>query len=73
MRGFLARAGLETVTALHDLDKRFSKGVPLRMRMLARKGSAAPALPADPAAALGPVLEALVALKARAALQAPTP
>ena len=71
MRGFLARAGLETVTALHDLDERFSKGVPLRMRILARKGSATVPLPADPAAALRPVIEAFVELKARAALEAP--
>jgi len=70
MRGLLARAGLETVTALHELDQRFSKGVPLRMRILARKGPTAPPLPADPAAALTPVIEAFVELRARALLQA---
>jgi len=70
MQGLLARAGMETVTALHELDERFSKGVPLRMRMLARKAAAPPPLPAEPAAALTPVIEAFVDLRTKAKLAA---
>jgi SAM-dependent methyltransferase len=62
LRGLLARAGLEVVVALHDLDERFSKGEPLRLRLLARKsGVTVPAY--DPASALKPVIEAYVAVK----------
>ena len=59
LRGLLARAGLGVVAALHDLDDRFSKGVPLRLRLLARKGET-PVAANDPASALTPVIEAFV-------------
>lgn len=62
LRGLCARAGLEVVAALHELDERFSKGQPIRMRLLARK-VATPAAEPDPASALKPVIEAFVALK----------
>lgn len=70
MRGLLARAGMETVAPLHELDARFSKGVPLRMRMLARKAAAPVPLPAHPADALAPVIEAFIELRKQAKLSA---
>lgn len=63
LRGLLARAGLETVAAFHHLDEKFSKGVPIRLRLLARKATAPPSLEPDPAAALRPVISAFVELK----------
>jgi 2-polyprenyl-3-methyl-5-hydroxy-6-metoxy-1,4-benzoquinol methylase len=62
LRGLLTRAGLGVVAALHDLDDRFSKGEPVRLRLLARNG-ATPVAEPDPAAALKPVIEAFVALR----------
>jgi SAM-dependent methyltransferase len=62
LRGLFARADVEVVEALHHLDERFSKGLPLRLRLLARK-TAATAVVADPAGALKPVIEAYVALR----------
>lgn len=70
LRGLLARAGMETVAALHELDERFSKGVPLRMRLLARKATAPQALPPDPAAALKPVIEGFVDVTKRGKVKA---
>jgi SAM-dependent methyltransferase len=68
LRGLLARAGLATVATFHELDDRFTKGVPLRLRLLARKSAEAmpipTPLPPDPAAALTPVIEAFMALRA---------
>ena len=61
LRGLMASCGLETVTALHELDDLFSKGEPLRLRLLARKGSPSVAGP-SPSAALTPVLDAVAAL-----------
>ena len=58
LRGLLARAGLETVATLHQLDTVLTQGSPLRLRVLARKASH-PAAGPDPVAALQPVLEAL--------------
>lgn len=62
LRGLFARADMEVVEALHHLDERFSKGLPLRLRLLARK-TAATTVVADPAGALKPVIEAYVALR----------
>jgi SAM-dependent methyltransferase len=67
LRGLTASCGLDTVTALHELDEIFSKGMPLRLRLLARKGAPAVAGP-SPSAALAPVLDAVAAI-----LRAPTP
>ena len=61
LRGLMASCGLETVTALHELDDVFSKVEPLRLRLLARKGSPSVAGP-SPSAALTPVLDAVAAL-----------
>jgi SAM-dependent methyltransferase len=63
LRGLLARANLETVAAFHHLDEKFSKGVPIRMRLLARKTTATPPLEPDPATALKPVIEAFLTLR----------
>jgi SAM-dependent methyltransferase len=59
--GLLARAGLEVVYALHELDGLFTKGEPLRLRLLARKGNGEVSC-ADPAAALRAVLLGIPAL-----------
>ncbi|MGH7555901.1 MAG: class I SAM-dependent methyltransferase [Longimicrobiales bacterium] len=61
LRGLMASCGLETVTALHELDEVFSKGAPLRLRLLAQKGRPPGAHP-SPSAALTPVLDAVAAL-----------
>ena len=50
------------VAAFHELDERFSKGEPVRLRLLARKG-ATPAMASDPAEALKRVIETVVGLK----------
>jgi SAM-dependent methyltransferase len=39
LRGLMASCGLHPVAALHDLDDVFSRGAPVRLRLLARKGS----------------------------------
>jgi SAM-dependent methyltransferase len=65
LRGLLTRAGLHAVSALHELDAVFTQGQPLRLRLLARKTSAPPAIDnADRAAELRPVIDAVVALTA---------
>ena len=61
-RGLFARADMEVVEALHHLDERFSKGLPLRLRLLARKTGVTTGV-TDPAGALKPVIEAYVALR----------
>jgi SAM-dependent methyltransferase len=66
MRGLVARAGMGVIAPLHELDERFSKGEPIRMRLLAKKGAPAEIDP-DPAAALRPVIEAYVRLRQEAA------
>jgi SAM-dependent methyltransferase len=64
LRGLLARAGFEVLATFHELDDRFSRGVPVRMRMLARKSAGTTAVPgAEPIAALRPVVDAYVALR----------
>lgn len=65
LRGLLAQAGLGVVASFHELDDRFSKGQPVRLRLLARKGAPA-AVDPNPAAALKPVVEAFVSLRASA-------
>ena len=65
LRGLLARAGMETVAAFHHLDEKFSKGVPIRLRLLARKAAGELRLEPDPAAALKPVIEAFLSLRRR--------
>jgi SAM-dependent methyltransferase len=69
LRGLLARAGFNVVATFHELDERFSKGQPVRMRLLARKAVAIiPTI--DAAAALKPVVDAYVELReARRALK----
>jgi 2-polyprenyl-3-methyl-5-hydroxy-6-metoxy-1,4-benzoquinol methylase len=58
LRGLLARAGLTTVTCLDDpeLDRLFSDGRPLRLRLVAIRAASPPALPAQP---LAPAIAAL--------------
>jgi SAM-dependent methyltransferase len=65
LRGLLARAGFGVCATFHELDLAFSKGEPVRMRMLAQKQEA-PALIDDPAAALQPVIDAYVNLREQA-------
>ena len=55
LRGLLARAGFEVVDTLHHLDELFTKGRPLRLRLLARKVASDVSYP-DPASALKSVL-----------------
>ncbi len=62
LRELLARAGFGVLAAFHELDERFSKGQPVRLRLLARKG-ATPAMASDPAEALKRVIETVVGLK----------
>lgn len=62
LRELMARAGLGVLATFHELDERFSKGEPVRLRMLARKG-AAPIAQCDPAAAWKPVIDASVAIR----------
>ena len=62
LRGLLAKADLGVVAAFHELDDRFSKGEPVRLRLLARKGATS-AITSDPAEALKRVIEAIVGLK----------
>ncbi len=69
LRGLLARAGLAVVGTFHDLDAVFSKGVPIRMRLLARKAAQPVELPADPVSAVRRVIDARIALR-EAATQA---
>jgi len=70
LRGLLARAGLNVLATFHELDERFSKGEPVRMRLLARKEQAVHSGIEDAAASLKPVVEAYVALReARRALK----
>ena len=45
--GLFARAELETVAVMHDLDDVFSRGVPLRLRVLGRRVAGIPSAP-DP-------------------------
>jgi SAM-dependent methyltransferase len=67
LRGLMQSCGLETVTALHELDEVFSKGAPVRLRLLAQKGGPPGAGP-SPSAALTTVLNAVEAL-----LRSPVP
>jgi 2-polyprenyl-3-methyl-5-hydroxy-6-metoxy-1,4-benzoquinol methylase len=69
LRGLLARAGLEVAATFHDLDSVFSKGVPARMRLLARKTITPPAPVEDPASALVPVIKARAGLTASVSLE----
>jgi SAM-dependent methyltransferase len=63
LRGLFARAGLETIDVMHDLDPVFSKGVPLRLRVLGRRVAGIPAAP-DPGPQLRAFLESLPRLRA---------
>lgn len=58
LRGFLSRCGLETIGALHDMDSDFTNGRPVRLRLLARKSSAA-VTHGDPVSALRAVIQTL--------------
>jgi len=70
LRGLLARAGLEVVAALHDLDEEWSNGEPRALRLLARKAASVTPEP-DPAAALAPVFQALAVVAEGPAPTAP--
>jgi len=63
LRGLLARAGLDVLATFHELDDRFSKGEPVRLRLLARQTAELLAGVPDPASALMPVVEAFVAIQ----------
>lgn len=58
LRGLLARAGFATVARLDDpvLDRQFSRGLPLRLRLLARRTLSPPPLPVAPLRAAQQVL-----------------
>ena len=58
LRGLLARAGLATTALLdaHQLDDAFTRGKPLRLRLLAARTAHSPALPDEP---LTPAIRAL--------------
>ena len=71
LRGLLARAGLEVVESFHMLDSSRSKGLPVRLQLLARKTATPPAVESDVAAALQPVIAAFIALKAPARSSVP--
>jgi len=64
LRDLLARAGLETAGVLDDpdLDARLTGGVPLRLRLVARKGSGDPPRVARP---LDPAFDALAQYRTR--------
>jgi hypothetical protein len=62
LRNLLRRSGFGVVAALHELDERFSKGDPIRMRLLAQKGAEVAEEP-DPAGALKAVIAAYVELR----------
>jgi SAM-dependent methyltransferase len=66
LRGLLARAGLEVVESFHMLESARSKGLPVRLQLLARKAATTPVLESDPDAALRSVIAAFVSLKAPA-------
>ena len=68
LRGLAARAGLEVVATLHDLDEAFTPGEPLRLRLLVRKATTT-VIPATAVEALEPVLEALSALQQQPELE----
>jgi SAM-dependent methyltransferase len=61
LRGLMASCGLEPVDALHELDAVFSRGAPLRLRLLAQKGRPPSAQP-SPDSALGPIIDAVALL-----------
>ena len=73
MRSLLARAGMEVVQSFHGLDSSKSKGLPVRLQLLARKTSGS--LPVEPgaAAALAPVIAAYTALRAPSTSSHPHP
>jgi SAM-dependent methyltransferase len=58
LRGLMASCGLHPVAALHELDDVFSRGAPVRLRLLARKGSEG-AMDAGGSQALHSVLNAV--------------
>jgi SAM-dependent methyltransferase len=72
LRGLLARAGLEHVATLNELDRTLTRGRPLRLHVLARKVERPRAQP-DPAAALEPVIAAMEALRLEASIDVHCP
>ena len=66
LRGLFVRAGLGVLASFHELDARFSKGEPVRLRVLGRKGAPAEA-GADAAVAMHRVIGAYVELRTSAA------
>jgi len=56
--GLMSSCGLEPVAALHELDATFSKGAPVRLRLVAQKAGP-PSVHPSATAALVPVLEAV--------------
>lgn len=71
LRGLLARSGLHVIASFHMLDDRVSKGLPLRLRLLARRTAAPPLPHADAASALKPVIEAFVRMTSKSAPEGP--
>ena len=69
LRGLLARAGLEVVAAFNDHASAAKKGSPTKLQLLARKAAAPPAPEPDPASALTPVIETVIALKKTGAVR----
>lgn len=61
LRGLLAGAGFQVVTALHEMDPLFTDGVPLRLRLLARRVPNPLPWP-DPAKSLRALFENLIPL-----------
>jgi SAM-dependent methyltransferase len=71
LRGLLARSGLQVVASFHMLDDRVSKGLPLRLRLLARRTATPPLPDADAASALKPVIQAFVRMTSKSAPEGP--
>lgn len=63
LRGLLARAGLQVVASFHELSSAFSKGLPTRLQLLARKTTTQIVPELNPASALKPVIDAFVSIK----------
>ena len=72
LRGLLERAGLATVAAFHDLDEVFSKGRPIKLRLLAQKKEREGSGP-DPIAALRSLIANLPPVAPRAEPSGPKP
>ena len=63
LRGLLARSGMAVVQSFHDLESAHSRGLPVRLQLLARKEAERPDIAPATALALRPVVEAFITLK----------